>query len=317
MDRTHPDLEARYSAERNWSKAFLGCMRTSRGSSARRAGSGALRMVSRAPCGMHYFSRLFASWLGICLCACSAASPGLRNGVHDEGVATSPGLTFYETIVAAHDRDEADRALDAGRHPAETLRFFGITPGMRVAEISAGGGYTTELLARTVGPLGVVYGHNAPFVLARFAEAPWTARLTKPVMSNVVRYDREFAEALPPDVKDLDAVLMVLFYHDTVWQKVDRERMNRMVFDALRPGGVYAIVDHSARVGSGLSDVETLHRIDEAVLKEEVANAGFRLAASADFLRNTADARDWNASPRAAGARRGTSDRFVLKYVKP
>jgi predicted methyltransferase len=224
---------------------------------------------------------------------------------------------FYEAIVSAPDRDEADRALDAGRQPAETLRFFGIAPGMRVAEISAGGGYTAELLARAVRPGGTVYAHNAPFVLKRFAEAPWSARLAKPVMSNVVRIDGEFADALPANLKNLDAVLIVLFYHDTVWQKVDRERMNRMVFAALKPGGVYGIIDHSARAGTGLADVETLHRIDEATLRDEVEKAGFRLEASADFLRNPADARDWNDSPRVAADRRGTSDRFVLKYVKP
>jgi len=154
-------------------------------------------------------------------------------------------------------------------------------------------------------------------VLKRFAEAPWSARLAKPVMGNVVRLDGEFADALPPDVKNLDAVLIVLFYHDTVWQAVDRERMNRMVFAALKPGGVYGIIDHSARAGSGLTDVETLHRIDEKTLRVEVEKAGFRLAAEADFLRNPADTRDWNDSPRAAAERRGTSDRFVLKYVKP
>lgn len=245
--------------------------------------------------------------------ACSSAVPGSRPGAS----APIPDPAFYDAIVAAPDRDQADRALDAGRHPAETLRFFGIAPGMKVAEISAGGGYTAELLARTVGSRGLVYGHNAPFVLKRFAEAPWTARLAKPVMGNVVRVDREFADALPPDAKDLDAVLIVLFYHDTVWQAVDRERMNRMVFDALRPGGVYGIIDHSARSGTGLSDVETLHRIDEQALRSEVEKAGFRLAQEAAFLRNPRDARDWNDSPRVAQERRGTSDRFVLKYVKP
>jgi len=245
--------------------------------------------------------------------ACGASQVGTNTGAS----VPLPDPAFYEAIVVAPDRDAADLALDAGRHPAETLRFFGIAPGMRVAEISAGGGYTAELLARAVSPGGTVYGHNAPFVLKRFAEAPWSARLAKPVMSNVVRVDREFADAIPPDAKNLDAVLIVLFYHDTVWQKVDRERMNRMVFDALRPGGVYGIIDHSARAGTGLADVETLHRIDEATLRQEVEKAGFRLEASADFLRNPADTRDWNDSPRAAADRRGTSDRFVLKYVKP
>jgi predicted methyltransferase len=89
------------------------------------------------------------------------------------------------------------------------------------------------------------------------------------------------------------------------------------VFQALKPGGVYGIVDHSAIAGHGVADVETLHRIEESVVREEVEKAGFRLAAEADFLRAPGDTRDWSASPRVAGEKRGTSDRFVLKYVKP
>src|SRR5262245_24176123 len=87
--------------------------------------------------------------------------------------------------VDAPDRDPADRALDAGRHPAELLSFFGVHAGMRVAELGAGGGYTTELLARTVGSSGKVYGQNSKFLLERFAEKPWSERLAKPVMKNV------------------------------------------------------------------------------------------------------------------------------------
>ncbi|MFN2378171.1 MAG: hypothetical protein ABR538_16695 [Candidatus Binatia bacterium] len=104
----------------------------------------------------HGARRLFPLLLVLALQACSAATT----------MAPPPDAAFYEAIVAAPDRDEADRALDAGRRPAETLRFFGIAPGMRVAEISAGGGYTAELLALAVGPEGKVYGHNAPFVLS-------------------------------------------------------------------------------------------------------------------------------------------------------
>jgi predicted methyltransferase len=222
-----------------------------------------------------------------------------------------------QAAVDAPDRSADDRALDAVRQPARMLALFGIQPGMRVAELGAGGGYTTELLVRVVGPAGRVYGQNSPFILKRVAEAPWSARLAKPLMKDVVRLDRDFEDPFPADVRDLDAVLIVLLYHDTVWQKVDRARMNRAVYAALKPGGVYGIVDHSAKPGTGLADVESLHRIDEAVLKNEVEAAGFRLAAQSDFLRNPSDARDWSPSPRAAGERRGTSDRFVLKYLKP
>jgi len=231
---------------------------------------------------------------------------------------TARGISdAVRAAVDSPERAASDRALDAGRLPAETLDFFGIAPGMKVAELAAGGGYTSELLARVVGPTGVVYGHNPPFVLQRFAEKPWSERLTKPVMAHVVRLDREFDDPFPPEVKDLDAVLIVLFYHDTVWQKVDRDKMNKAIFAALKPGGVYGIVDHRARPEDGITVTQSLHRIAEQNVRDEVAKAGFELVAEADFLANPEDSRDWNASPSAAGERRGTSDRFVLKFVKP
>jgi predicted methyltransferase len=222
-----------------------------------------------------------------------------------------------QTVVDASDRSTDDRALDVGRHPAETLAFFGVRPGMRIAELGAGRGYTTELLARAVGSSGVVYGQNSEFILTRFAEQPWSARLATPPMRNVIRVDRPFDDPLPPEARDLDLVINVLFYHDTVWMKVDRARMNAAVFKALRPGGVYGIIDHSARPGTGVADVQTLHRIEESVVRDEITAAGFVLDAEATFLRNAADQRDWNDAPSAAAERRGTSDRFVLRFVKP
>jgi predicted methyltransferase len=228
-----------------------------------------------------------------------------------------PNLTPYQGIVDSAERDDADKKLDEGRHPAELLAFIGVKPGMHVAELGAGGGYMSELLARVVGPTGVVYAQNPSWLLQRYAEKPWSERLSKPVMKNVVRVDREFDDPFPKEAHDLDAVTIVLFYHDTVWSKVDRDRMNRAVFAALKPGGVYVVVDHNARDGVGVDDTQSLHRIEEKVVREEIPRAGFKLAREADFLRNPSDTRDWNASPKAAGERRGTSDRFVLEFVKP
>ena len=219
--------------------------------------------------------------------------------------------------VTAPDRVDADRALDAGRKPAEVLAFFKVAPGQMVGEIFAGGGYTTELIARTVGEGGKVYAQNTKDILDRFARKPLTERLTKPVMQNTVMVEQPTETPFPPEAKNLDAVICVLNYHDLVWLKVDRKKMNAAVFAALKPGGVYGIVDHSAAKGSGLRDVESLHRIDEDALKKEVLAAGFKLDAESDLLRNPEDARDWSPSPRAAGERRGTSDRFTLRFVKP
>ena len=265
----------------------------------------------------------------IALIACShdAPAPATPPGPPAPAAPSAPSAAnapaapdYVRAAVDATDRDEADRALDAGRKPDLTLAFFGISPGMKVAEIGAGRGYTTELLARVVGKAGKVYAQNSPMILEKFANGPWTERLAKPALTslgNVVRADREFDDPFPPEAKDLDVVLDILFYHDTVWIGTDREKMNRAVFAALKPGGVYGIVDHSALPGSGLTGVETVHRIEEKTLRDEIEHAGFRLVAEASFLRNRNDTRDWNDSPRVAGERRGTSDRFVLKFQKP
>lgn len=233
--------------------------------------------------------------------------------------APSGGVALASPIaqaISAPDRSADDRSLDVQRKPAQLLQFFGITPGQRVAELGAGGGYTAELLARIVGSSGKVYGQNSKFILERFAEAPWSARLQKSVMRNVVRLDTEFDAPFPPEVRELDRVLLIMFYHDTVWLKVDRKRMNQAIHAALKPGGVYGIVDHNAAKGAGTSVAETLHRIEPSVVIDEVTQAGFELEETANFLENLADTRDWNASPRSAGERRGQSDRFVLRFVK-
>lgn len=249
--------------------------------------------------------------------AASAAPPASAGPVEaaPKAEATADVPPAIRAVIDAPDRSDADRKLDIGRHPGELLAFAGIGPGMKVAELGAGVGYTTELLARAVGPTGKVYAQNNKFALERYAAKPWAERLAKPAMKNVVRVDAEVGS--PSPAKDLDAVFIVLVYHDIVWLGGDRDKMNRAVFDALKSGGEYIVVDHSAKDGDGLNDVKTLHRIDEHSVIDEVTRAGFRLAGEASFLRNPDDKRDWNDSPMAAADRRGKSDRFVLKFVKP
>lgn len=221
--------------------------------------------------------------------------------------------------VSAPDLPAADKSLDAGRKPAQMLAFFGIAPGMQVADLFAGGGYTTELLSRAVGPTGTVYSQNPNFPPAYHAVAQaWEERLRRPILKNVTGVTCDFgaADLLAVPRESLDAVIINMNYHDLVLQGVDRDKVNAAVLKALKFGGVYGIVDHSAKPGSGIKDV-TLHRIDESVVIDEIRKAGFRLDGESSALRNPMDDRTWVTAPRAAGARRGTSDRFMLKFEKP
>ncbi len=252
----------------------------------------------------------------VLLLACSAAA--CKSGPSPAAAPAEHAAAAYKALVDEPDRSEADRKLDGGRKPVETLVFLGVKPGMKVEDFGAGGGYTTELLARAVGPSGVVYMQNDPRWLS-FLKDALAERFTHPAMKGVVRAEVPFDDPVPPEAKNLDLVVMNVIYHDVVNMPVDRARMNQAIFDALRPGGAYVVIDSSATDGSGVSATKSLHRIDPAVVKEEVAKAGFKLAAEGNFLRNPGDARDWNASPGAAAqlGKRGQSDRFALRFVRP
>ena len=221
--------------------------------------------------------------------------------------------------VNATDRPATDKNLDAGRQPEQMLAFFGIQPGMKVADLWAGTGYTTELLSRTVGTSGMVYSQNPPFPpeFQMIAQA-WTDRLKNPTLKNVTAVSKPFdaADFLPAPPGSLDVVVINMNYHDLVLRNIDRAKVNAAVSQALKSGGAYAIVDHSAKDGSGVKDIE-LHRIDEQFLINEVQKAGFTLVARSGALRHPTDDRTWSTSPRVAGERRGTSDRFMLLFKKP
>jgi predicted methyltransferase len=216
-------------------------------------------------------------------------------------------------IINAPDRTDDDKKEDANRKPLDVLRFSGVKPGMHVADLGAGGGYMTELLARAVGDKGVVYAQNTKMFIEKFIGPAWEKRLASPADKNVKGVVREFDDPLPPEAKDLDLVVNAFTYHDTVWLGVDRDKMNKAVFNALKKGGVYLILDHAGRDGTGSTETKTLHRIEEKAVVEDMKKAGFKLDSSGDFLRNPAD-------PKTAGVFtdiRGKTDRFVLKFVKP
>src|SRR5579862_2324042 len=216
--------------------------------------------------------------------------------------------------INSPERPAADKALDAGRKPDQILAFYGIKPGMKVADIFAGGGYMTELYARIVGPTGKVYSQNGPFPEQfKKIEDQWNERLKEPALNNVVKVSKPFdaPDLLPVPPDSLDAVIIHLNYHDLVGFKLNRENVNAAVFKALKPGGIYGIVDHSAKPGTGETETTTLHRIDEDFLIKDVEKAGFTLTGASAALRHPEDDRSWNVFKH-----RGETDRFMLKFVK-
>ena len=228
------------------------------------------------------------------------------------GCATPPPAPDFQALVASPDRSEADRANDARRKPAQLLEFYGVRSGMTALDLGAGTGYNTELLARAVGAAGRVYAQNTRSMVDNMLKGRFDERLRKPVMKDVVHVVREFDDPLPADVRNLDLVTFNFIYHDVSYMNVDRAKMNRAVFNALKPGGSYIVADHSGRPGTGVTEGKTLHRIEEAVVRREVEAAGFRFVAEGGFLRNPQDPRD---AP--VFKPKQPNDEFVLKFVKP
>jgi len=217
----------------------------------------------------------------------------------------------YRAVVASPDRSEADRQTDQRRNPELLLAFTGVRPGMRVLDMGAGGGYSTELLARAVGSGGTVYAQDSQAVSPRAAER-FDERAKTPAMRNVVRVLRDYDDPVPPGIRDLDLITFFFAYHDTAFMGVDRAKMNRGLFEALKPGGMLVIADHSAQAGAGISVAKSLHRIEEVTLRREIEAAGFRLAAEADFLRHREDPRD-----SIVFRPKVPVDEFVLKFARP
>ena len=218
----------------------------------------------------------------------------------------------YEAIVASPDRADGDLQADPRRQPAKMLAFTGVKTGMKVLDMEASAGYSTELLARAVGPTGIVYAQDSAAVIERFVKDKFDIRAQKPVMKNVVHVVRDFDDPIPPDVSNLDMITFFFAYHDITYMQVDRAVMNKKMLAALKPGGLLVIADHSAKPGDGINVAKTLHRIEESVVRQELEAAGFKLVEEANFLRNPED-------PREAAVFRPQvpNDEFVLKYQKP
>jgi len=212
----------------------------------------------------------------------------------------------YQKMIASPIRTDQDRVTDAARKPAEFLPFTQVQPGMQVLDVAAGGGYTSQLLALAVGPTGKLWAQReqpGPALTKRLADQP---------QADFVAVYRPFEDPVPPEAPKLDLITLVLNYHDITYLPVDRSKMNDRLFAALKPGGRFVVIDHSALPGSGITAGKTLHRIDQAFVIAEIRKAGFVLEAEGTYLRNPADPRDLTSNSPAV-----PTDKFVLRFVKP
>jgi predicted methyltransferase len=238
------------------------------------------------------FALLASLGLGASACATAPAAPAVD----------------YAAILSDPIRPDADRARDADRKPAELVAFAGVRRGDRIAELAPGGGYFTRILSGAVGPEGRIYamaGRPSPALQALAESRP-----------NVVVTVAE--PGTIPVSEPVDMVWTTLNYHDFKNVKVGAgdgaAAINAAAFRALKPGGLYLIVDHDTAPGAGASQTSTLHRIESALVRREVESAGFRLDGQSDLLRHPGD--DHSIKVQETGIR-GKTDQFVLRFRKP
>jgi predicted methyltransferase len=245
----------------------------------------------------------------------AAGIAGLALAAAASAASTIPA--YVAAAVADTSRPADDVKRDADRKPAEVIAFSGMKPGWTVADYIPGTGYYDRIFAGVVGPKGRVYAFY-PSEIPNFRKdvklpptstTPWLGAAN---ITAVVAPANDFAAPAP-----LDLVWISDNYHDLhdpFFAPADLAKINAAVFKALKPGGVYLIVDHRAESGSGLRDTNTLHRIDEAAVKSEVEAAGFQLAGESDVLKNPADTHTLRIFDPAI---RSHTDQFVLKFRKP
>jgi len=228
------------------------------------------------------------------------------------GAAMAATVPAYVTkAVADASRPKTDSDRDALRAPAETIAFAGVKPGMTVAEFFPSGGYYTRMLSDVVGPKGKIIGIENPKWDTKGVDAKMAA---EPGHANVQIEMVKFGDFNPPEKVDL--VWMTQNYHDlhvAEYGPVDMAAFNKRVHDALKPGGIYFILDHQANPGTDDAGIAKVHRIEKSVVIKEVTAAGFKLVGESNVLQRAADDHTKGSSDPEI---RGHTDQFLLKFRK-
>jgi predicted methyltransferase len=241
----------------------------------------------------------------------SASGAGCAGGMAG---APAPNAAAYVAALGDPSRPAADRERDAARRTAETLAFAHVRPGQAVTDMIIGGGYFTRVLSAAVGPRGRVTAWQ-PAEFIGFQASYGEALTAVDALPNVDASRAALAAPELPSGQDL--VFTAQNYHDLHLSMAAADtaaKVNAAVFRALKPGGLYVIVDHHAEAGSGLSAANTLHRIDVEAVKREVTTAGFVLDGESGLLARADDPRTANVFTPAI---RGNTSQFMLRFRKP
>jgi len=231
----------------------------------------------------------------------------------------SPGVSAaIAAAVADSLRPDSDTAQDAERKPEQTLAFSGLKPGDRVADYVAASGYFTRLFSSVVGPKGHVYAVE-PTAFFRFKDFPANvAELQGYAVAHpnvTVTIASAFEGLSFPEKIDLFWISRNYHdLHDKFTGPVDIAAFNKAVYKALKPGGVYVVLDHSATPGAAADVTEALHRIEASTVRREVEAAGFKFDSESSILANAADSRTIKVFDPTI---RGHTDQFILKFRKP
>ncbi|MES1156466.1 MAG: methyltransferase [Alphaproteobacteria bacterium] len=220
----------------------------------------------------------------------------------------SPTAAYIVAAVADAHRPAADRARDALRHPAETLALSQIKPGQKIGELLPGEGYFTRLFSDAVG----AHGHVYPISRSATDQYEHSVLVGAANVTNVTAPYTAFTLPEP-----MDLIFTAQNYHDfkiNQYQMGDTVALDHLVFNSLKPGGVYVIIDHSAVAGTTMDQAHPLHRIDQAVVRREVESVGFIYDGESQILRNPADPRTANVFDPSI---RGHTDQFFMRFHKP